>query len=36
MSNLVVKYFFFEYVCLFDFIIIIDVGLINVDVKNWN
>lgn len=35
ISNLVIKYLFFEYVCLFDFIIVLDIGLINVDVKSW-
>ncbi len=31
-----VKHPLFEYARSFDFIIITDVGLINVDVKNWN
>ena len=35
-SNLAVKHPLFEYARSFDFIIITDVGLINVDVKNWN
>lgn len=35
-SNLAVKHPLFEYARSFDFIIISDVGLINVDVKNWN
>lgn len=35
-SNLATKHPFFEYVRSFDFIIVSDVGLINVDVKNWN
>lgn len=35
-NNLAVKHPLFEYARSFDFIIVTDVGLINVDVKNWN
>ncbi|HCG76104.1 NERD domain-containing protein [Staphylococcus caprae] len=35
-SNLAIKHPLFEYARSFDFIIITEVGLINVDVKNWN
>lgn len=35
-SNLATKHPLFDYVRSFDFIIVTDVGLINVDVKHWN
>lgn len=34
-SNLATKHPFFEYARTFDYIVVSDVGLINVDVKNW-
>ncbi len=34
-SNLATKHPFFEYARSFDFIIVSDIGLINVDVKSW-
>ncbi|MCI2934195.1 hypothetical protein FH179_06130 [Staphylococcus haemolyticus] len=34
-SNLATKHPFFEYARTFDYIVVSDVGLINIDVKNW-
>ncbi|MEJ7448142.1 NERD domain-containing protein, partial [Staphylococcus epidermidis] len=34
-SKLATKHPFFEYLRTFDFIVVSDVGLINIDVKNW-
>ncbi len=34
-SNLATKHPFFEYARSFDFIIVSDIGLVNVDVKSW-